>query len=731
LPQEHTKEHKKGNGVLTFWAFGLWRVLQWTTGARVWPVRRLLGNGKSFRRFAATLLYIGLLGFIASAGIAKPGTTKQQSLDEWRELTSPAASPPRVFVKGDVVRFYFITEDGVQAFSAHWKRLRVPTGGPYKVNSALLRWDQKLSRVPEGERGWREATVIAANEWRQLASDLITALTPTTPGHGAFYQAFLSDRLLYRDTNGVPRSAPPEQLPEGITIEHRYSMDETLELIARQVEESLVRNEPGKNLFVLLAPNTRRFTQPLLLDLGQKRCVFLGPAALYDNTERGSTLSTTAQGLEALLLESHGLALIKNPVSSAARLADLGIATVIRFLRFPLPKPSTEISALASSHPMELNEWEAWLDRYTGTRREDGSLKLQIDGDQFFSRLQQAFAEATNHIRLNMYIFDRDDVAVEVADQIKKRSAELDTKVILDRMGSIGGGASPPSTPLPEDFVPPSSIISYLRENSRVQVRPFLNPWFSSDHAKVILVDGKYAWLGGMNIGREYRYEWHDIMVEVEGPAVTSLETEFKRQWAHAGPWGDLAYAGTLLSGPQEKSPSSKRWPQVRFLPTKTGWKPFMTAILGSLSRAQTYIYAENPYLFDKRVVLGLVHARNRGVDVRVVLPNVNDFKAGGRGNIVIANYLLEHGVRVYFYPAMTHVKALLVDGWVCIGSGNLNHLSLRVNQEQNVATSDPAFATEVEQQLFEQDFARSYELSQPLSVDWVDFLADLVLEGP
>jgi phosphatidylserine/phosphatidylglycerophosphate/cardiolipin synthase-like enzyme len=75
-------------------------------------------------------------------------------------------------------------------------------------------------------------------------------------------------------------------------------------------------------------------------------------------------------------------------------------------------------------------------------------------------------------------------------------------------------------------------------------------------------------------------------------------------------------------------------------------------------------------------------------------------------------------------------VKALLVDGWSCVGSGNLNHLSLRVNQEQNIATSDPRVAERLKQDLFEADFARSYEMNGPLSVDWVDVLADFVLEG-
>jgi cardiolipin synthase len=301
----------------------------------------------------------------------------------------------------------------------------------------------------------------------------------------------------------------------------------------------------------------------------------------------------------------------------------------------------------------------------------------------------------------------------------------------------LAAGISPPATPQPENFVPPNSISSYLKTDSNVHVRWFLNPWFSADHCKVILIDGTHAWLGGMNIGREYRYEWHDLMVEVNGPVVASLENEFRKDWAHASWLGDLAYLGRLLSGPRyvAELASDLHWPQdftgkVRRLPTRTVWKPFGTAVFNSLGRAKSYIYAENPYLFDKKVLVELVQARQRGVDVRIVLPRINDMKAGGRSNLVAANYLLEHGVRVYFYPGMTHVKALLVDGWACVGSGNLDHLSLRLSQEQNIATSDPAFAARLKRELFEDDFAHSYELTKTISVDWGDFLADLVLEA-
>jgi phosphatidylserine/phosphatidylglycerophosphate/cardiolipin synthase-like enzyme len=684
---------------------------------------------KSRNAVAAILLalFFGLTGMGAHAA-----TSKQQSLNEWRYLTAPTAEAPRVFVKGDEIRFYFHGRTNELEFSADWSHLRVPTGG-YKVNTALVRWKKNLSRVPEPDkRGWREAAVIAGAEWRQLATNLLETLTPVSPGHAAYYQAFFSDRILYRDAQGVAHFALEGEQPGQVIVDHRYSIEETLDVLSRRIEQHLVQNHPGDTLFLIMAPNASRFSEPLLLDRQRRQCVWLSLAALYDTTERGFGFANSARGLGAFLFESHGLALIKNPISCAARLADLGLETGVLLLRLPLPRFSIETPVAAQTNGMDLVAWEKWLDRYTGTHPEDGSLRLLIDGDRFYPRLHQAIAEATNHVYLNLYIFDRDDVAVSMADELKQRSSAVRVRVILDQMGTLAAGLAPPSTPMPENFVMPASITSYLRNDSRVRVHPFLNPWFSTDHQKIYLVDGAHAWVGGMNLGREYRYEWHDLMFELGGPVVTSLEREFRRDWAHESLLGDFAYTGVLLTPPKKPAVAagSNPWIKVRRLPTRTGWKPFSNAVRAALRRAQSYIYVENPYIFDKGVVAELVEARRRGVDVRVVMPRINDFKAGGRSNLVTANYLRQHGVRVYFYPGMTHVKALLVDGWACLGSGNLNHLSLHLCQEQNIATSDPAFAARLKHDLFEEDFARSYELDQSISVDWVDWMADTVLEG-
>src|SRR5262249_16187350 len=156
----------------------------------------------------------------------------------------------------------------------------------------------------------------------------------------------------------------------------------------------------------------------------QRQCVLLSPAALYDTTERGLSFSATSSGFRTFLLDAHVLAIIKNPVSSAARLADLGVQTALNILRLPLPRGSAGPVQTRSS-TMDLAGWESWLDRFTGTRCELGSIQPVIDGDRFFTQLSQGIESATNYIHFNVYIFDRDDVAVGVADQLKQRSSEV------------------------------------------------------------------------------------------------------------------------------------------------------------------------------------------------------------------------------------------------------------------------------------------------------------------
>jgi len=233
-----------------------------------------------------------------------------------------------------------------------------------------------------------------------------------------------------------------------------------------------------------------------------------------------------------------------------------------------------------------------------------------------------------------------------------------------------------------------------------------------------------------MNVGREYRYEWHDLIAEVQGPVVASYQRQFNLKWAQGGPWGDLGLAVEAIGG---KRPGTDHEPnsnlvELRRLYTRNFSRQIRKAELAAINRASSYVFGENPYLYATEFINALVRARRRGVDVRVILPSENDLTAGRRSNLVIANYLREQGVRVYIYPGMTHVKALLVDGWACFGSANFDALSLRLNREDDLATSNPAFAARLKHDLFEADFNRGAELKEDLPAEWKDYLADILL---
>src|SRR6267378_96751 len=171
---------------------------------------------ENYRAWSFVILRAGIaaafVSLVAPGRAAQITTAKQKSLDEWRALTSPATNAPRAFVRSDHIRFYFQVGTNYFEFNGDWSRHRIPSSG-YRVDSALLHWKQRVSRIPDGGRSWREATVISGSDWRQLATNLFRELVPQTPGHGLYFQAFLADRLLYRDKDGLPRVAPLREQP--------------------------------------------------------------------------------------------------------------------------------------------------------------------------------------------------------------------------------------------------------------------------------------------------------------------------------------------------------------------------------------------------------------------------------------------------------------------------------------------------------------------------------------
>jgi cardiolipin synthase len=324
------------------------------------------------------------------------------------------------------------------------------------------------------------------------------------------------------------------------------------------------------------------------------------------------------------------------------------------------------------------------------------------------------------------YIFDNDDFAVEVADLLKTRAKEVRVRVLLDGLGNMLARRVDPES-LPESHKQPLSMRRHLTQDSRVKMRSLPNPWFTGDHTKTTIVDGRVAFVGGMNIGREYRYDWHDMMMEVTGPVVDQLQFEMDKAWARAGMFGDFANAVRFLGGKQERA-ERDGYP-VRILQTRNFDSQIYRAQIAAIRIARNRIYIENAYFADDRTIYELTKARRRGVDVRVIVPLRGNHGPVNASNKASINTLLEHGVRVYYYPGMTHIKAAIYDGWICVGSANFDKLSLKINKELNLATSDPETVEALLDQVFIPDLLLSREITEPVDVSPATWVAELVVD--
>ncbi|MGA2747800.1 MAG: phosphatidylserine/phosphatidylglycerophosphate/cardiolipin synthase family protein [Verrucomicrobiota bacterium] len=605
---------------------------------------------------------------------------------------------------------------GKDAFAhASWA---VPDGGAtnYQHRFAELTFDkEKWTARKSVATKTNRLAVRDPRQWRQLLQQLFAGLMPAQPGHGVLLLAQNQEIVVFRDKAGRLGTVKLELKPPEVTVDRSYNDDdfarETIALLSAEAGAAA----PPSCLFV-----TGEDPAFVLVDPLQRLVVFLNSPADPETEE--VPIRFAVRALNSLVIRSLAVSAIKNPVTLVSRgfwhLGNSGAAAI----SFGSGIPDTPPPPLATGAPMDLADWENELDRVVPARRHQGRVDLFIDGESFFPAFIQSVQEATRSVDVQVYIFDTDDYAVEIADLLKRRSVAVKVKVLMDDMGSLFAAQAPPPSPLPAGFERPADIRSYLRAGSRVRVRASANPWLTVDHRKCIIIDGRQAYIGGMNIGRQYRYEWHDMMIGLTGPIVGRLEKDYREAWAHAGPLGDFAYAWEWVFGRVAPRKHQITHPiDIRPLRTSTGKMEIYLAQLQAIERARRYVYIENAYFGDDTILRALIRARQRGVDVRVIFPSKNDSGAMQVNNLVMANDLVRSGVRVYSYPGMTHVKAAIYDGWACVGSANFDKMSLRIGQELDVAFSDPATVERLKTELFERDFQRSREVKTVESLSWFD----------
>lgn len=569
-------------------------------------------------------------------------------------------------------------------------------------------------------RATNRVAIRDARQWHALVNDIFEHLMPSESNHGVLVLVQDQEIALYRGPKGTAHVVRMDQKPADLVIDHAYGQEDFARAAITFMEKRVSGLESGQNQFLFVTDGDPAF---VLIDLREHLIVFLSYPIDPNSLPSESPGLFTLRAFNSLILRGFVVSAIKNPVTMVGRgLWHIGSSGAAAFDLGPLgdtnPPPP-----LYRGPGMDLADWEKHLDRMINERRYKGRIDFLIDGEAFYPALIKSVENAVRSVDMQVFIFGSDDYAVTIARVLKNRSKYVRVRVLMDDMGSLfGGGDLPPASSVPPGFKHPGDMKAYLREGSKVEVRASANPWLTTDHRKCIIIDNRLAYIGGMNIGWQYRYDWHDMMMRLEGPVVGRLEKDFGEAWAHAGLLGDFAYAWVcLFERTRHRINAIPDGIDIRPLRTATWNVEIYRAQLEAIKRSKSYIYIENAYFSDFGILRELIRARQRGVDVRVILPSKNDSGVMQVSNLIMANEMVKRGIRVYEYPGMSHAKAAIFDGWACVGSANLEKMSLRVSQELNIGFSDPATVARLRQGLFEVDFKRSRELKEPVPMNWVD----------
>ena len=357
----------------------------------------------------------------------------------------------------------------------------------------------------------------------------------------------------------------------------------------------------------------------------------------------------------------------------------------------------------AADRAESLGERLAGLPFTTGNRA-----KLLVDGDATFSAIFEAVDAAENYILVQFFIVHADCVGNELKERlIRKARAGVRIYFLFDALGS--------------NRLPKSYVRSLRREGVQVHAFNSSKGWASRfqinfrNHRKIVVVDGKVAFIGGLNVGDEYlgRHKrlgpWRDTHVAISGPAVQAVQIPFMEDWHWAtGELPELHWDPEAESDPTHRVLVLPTGPSDRF---ETCHLFFVRAI----NMAQHRLWITSPYFVpDPAVVSALQLAALRGVDVRIMLPQKPDHLLVYLSAFSYFDEMLEVGAKLYRYQSgFMHQKVLLIDDYIsAIGTANLDNRSFYLNFELILLAVGKAFAVRVEEML-EHDFQRCAEISQ------------------
>jgi cardiolipin synthase len=330
----------------------------------------------------------------------------------------------------------------------------------------------------------------------------------------------------------------------------------------------------------------------------------------------------------------------------------------------------------------------------------DNRVGLLINGKKTFSAMKEAITSSNDYIHLEFYRIEPDNLGTEFKELLKRKAKEgVKVRVIYDDVGSW------------------NIHNAYLREMraAGVQIFPFMPvrfPSFSSkvnyrNHRKILVVDGRTGFVGGINIADKYISglpdlgPWIDTHLRLEGESVAALDRVFVSDWDFVS--GEELSPDASLSN--YKKTGNRCLVQVASSGPDTDWATIMQVYFSSIATAKSSIYLTSPYFSpDESMLTAFKTASLSGVDVRMIFPKKSDSIITNWNTRSYISELLEAGVRVYLYEkGFIHSKYLLVDGvFSSVGSPNVDVRSFDLDFEVTALVYDEDFAAQLESVFFE-----------------------------
>ena len=342
----------------------------------------------------------------------------------------------------------------------------------------------------------------------------------------------------------------------------------------------------------------------------------------------------------------------------------------------------------------------------------NNSIKLLVNGEQKFPEVISALEQAKHHIHMEYYIFSYDSVGKKIVDiLVKKALAGIEVRIIMDDFGS---GKN-------------KKMVKRLRRVKAEVYRfmpvafPFLAQANFRNHRKIIVIDGRVGFEGGINLDERYvntgrhakkhKLYWRDTHLKVEGPLVNQLQLQFLLSWhftskkkfpfepPYFGNQFDIkdgATATLVASGPDSPRPYC------------------MEAILAAINQAKERIWIVTPYFIPTdQIITGLQIAASNGVDVRIILPGESDSHIVKHASLSYISPLLRSGIKIFFYQkGFAHAKTVTLDGKLAIvETANMDTRSFYINFEIAALIYDEKLCAEVDQS-FLKDLENSIEIT-------------------